>query len=199
MPEKDSEIKISDRRRFTAEGELRPDAEEKAEQEAQPAAPPEAAVPSGAAAGPAEPGSPSTSPPAPASPPPPPVSEAERQAGREAFSSARTKLDEQMRSAFGPRYQPEKMEANFETFVASLYMSAMLQLGLMHEEGEQPQVDLVGARHTIDTIAMLEEKTRGNLTEAENALFDDVLFRLRMAFVEVTNVLTRGPEPEARK
>ena len=175
MAEKEPEIKISDRRRFTSEGEARPEAsptpvEPQAEQA--PVAPPEA--------------------PAPQPPAPPPPSAEEQEASREAFSSAGAHLDEEMKSAFGARYQREKLEASFETFVASLYMSAMLQLGLLREQGQQPQLDLVGARHTIDTLAMLEEKTRGNLTAQEKAVLDDVLFRLRMAFVEVTNVLTRG-------
>ncbi len=56
----------------------------------------------------------------------------------------------------------------FERFMASLYMSAMLQLGMMHEEGGQPRVDLIGARQTIDTLNLLQEKTKGNLTAAES-------------------------------
>ena len=55
----------------------------------------------------------------------------------------------------------------FERFMASLYMSAMLQLGLMQEEGGQPRIDLLGARQTIDTLSLLSEKTKGNLTSAE--------------------------------
>ena len=52
----------------------------------------------------------------------------------------------------------------FERFLASLYMTAMLQLGLMHQQGEQPRIDIIGARQTIDTLALLAEKTKGNLT-----------------------------------
>ena len=48
--------------------------------------------------------------------------------------------------------------------MASLYMTAMLQLGLMQEEGGQPRIDLIGARQTIDTLGLLAEKTKGNLT-----------------------------------
>ena len=89
------------------------------------------------------------------------------------------------------------MEATFESFVASLYMSTMMQLGLLREKDEQPQVDIVGARHTIDTLSMIEQKTRGNLTDAEKLILQDCLFRLRMAFVEITNLLTRPPAPGA--
>jgi len=44
--------------------------------------------------------------------------------------------------------------------MASLYMTAMMQLGLMHEQGGQPGVDLIGARQTIDTLGMIAEKPR---------------------------------------
>ena len=82
----------------------------------------------------------------------------------------------------------------FERFLASLYMSAMMQLGLMHEEGGQPRVDLIGARQTIDTISLLAEKTKGNLTPTEQNFLQSVLYELRMAYVEVTNALARPPQ-----
>jgi hypothetical protein len=85
-------------------------------------------------------------------------------------------------------------EMTFERFMASLYMTAMLQLGLMHEEGGQPNVDLVGARQTIDTLSLLSEKTKGNLTQREENFLQNCLYELRMAYVEVTNSLTRPPQ-----
>jgi len=86
------------------------------------------------------------------------------------------------------------LEMTFERFLASLYMSAMLQLGLMHEEGGQPRVDLLGARQTIDTISLLSEKTKGNLTATEQNFLQNALYELRMAYVEVTNALARPPQ-----
>jgi hypothetical protein len=65
----------------------------------------------------------------------------------------------------------------------------------MHEQGGQPQVDLIGARQTIDTLGMLAEKTRGNLTPKEQAFLQNALYELRMAYVEVTNALARPPQP----
>jgi len=56
---------------------------------------------------------------------------------------------------------------------------------------------LIGARQTIDTIAMLNEKTKGNLTEREANMLQNVLFELRMAFLEITNMLTRPPSAGA--
>jgi hypothetical protein len=73
-------------------------------------------------------------------------------------------------------------------------MTALMQLGLMHPEGAEPRLDLIGARSTIDTLALLEQKTRGNLTEAENKMLQHSLYELHLAFVEVTNVITRPPD-----
>jgi Domain of unknown function (DUF1844) len=81
--------------------------------------------------------------------------------------------------------------------MASLYMSAMLQLGLMHEPGGQPRVDIIGARQTIDTLSLLTEKTKGNLTSAEENFLQNCLYELRMAYVEVTNALARPPQTPA--
>ena len=85
----------------------------------------------------------------------------------------------------------------FERFMASLYMSAMLQLGLMQEEGGQPRIDLLGARQTIDTLSLLSEKTKGNLASAEENFLQNCLYELRMAYVEVTNALARPPQASA--
>jgi hypothetical protein len=83
---------------------------------------------------------------------------------------------------------------SFERFMASLYMTAMMQLGLMHEQGGQPGVDLIGARQTIDTLGMIAEKTKGNLTPKEQAFLHNCLYELRMAYVEVTNALAHPPQ-----
>jgi hypothetical protein len=82
--------------------------------------------------------------------------------------------------------------------MASLYMTAMLQLGLMHEEGGQPRIDLIGARQTIDTLSLLSEKTKGNLTSAEENFLQNCLYELRVAYVEVTNALARPPQAPAK-
>src|SRR5437667_445819 len=82
----------------------------------------------------------------------------------------------------------------FERIMASLYMSAMLQLGLMQEERGQPRIDILGARQTIDTLSLLSEKTQGNHTAAEENFLQNCLYKLRMAYVEVTNALARPPQ-----
>jgi len=73
-------------------------------------------------------------------------------------------------------------------------MSAMMQMGMMHEEGGQPRIDLIGARQTIDTLGLLQEKTKGNLTSTEENFLQNCLYELRMAYVEVTNALARPPQ-----
>ena len=73
-------------------------------------------------------------------------------------------------------------------------MTALVQLGLMHEQGGQPGVDLLGARQTVDTLGLLADKTRGNLTMTEDNLLQNCLYELRMAYVEVTNAIARGPQ-----
>ena len=64
----------------------------------------------------------------------------------------------------GQPHRAQDFEMTFEKFVASLYMTALMQLGLAAPQGAKPQVDLIGARQTIDTLAILQEKTKGNLT-----------------------------------
>jgi hypothetical protein len=68
----------------------------------------------------------------------------------------------------------------------------MMQLGGATQPGEQPKVDLMGARQSIDMLAILEEKTKGNLTAAESGLMDNALFEVRMGFLEVTQALARS-------
>jgi hypothetical protein len=78
--------------------------------------------------------------------------------------------------------------------MASLYMTAMMQLGLMREPDGQSGVDIVGARQTIDTLGMIADKTKGNLTPKEQGFLQNCLYELRMAYVEVTNALARPPQ-----
>ena len=77
-------------------------------------------------------------------------------------------------------------ESGFDTLVSYLGTTAMFQLGLVTgPSGERIPADLTNARHTVDMLEVLEQKTRGNLTSDEARLLEDVLYELRMAFVEV--------------
>jgi len=179
MPEKKQDsFTVTDRRLFTPEGELRQEASEEEIATSVPAPSPEAAE---AAAGLA---------PAPeAVPPAPTVAEQKEQA--DAYHKSAKELDARVELS---GHSAKEMQMTFERFMASLYMTAMLQLGLMQEEEGQPRIDLMGARQTIDTLSLLSEKTKGNLTPAEENFLQNCLYELRMAYVEVTNALARPPQ-----
>jgi Domain of unknown function (DUF1844) len=74
----------------------------------------------------------------------------------------------------------------FEGVVQFLGTTAMFQLGLMQAPGgERIPADPVSARHTINMLEVLQRKTRGNLTLDETKLLGDILYELRMTFVEL--------------
>ncbi len=76
--------------------------------------------------------------------------------------------------------------SGFDTLVSYLGTTAMFQLGLMAgPTGERIPPDLANARQTITMLEVLDQKTQGNLTEDESRLLDDILYELRMAYVEV--------------
>jgi hypothetical protein len=80
---------------------------------------------------------------------------------------------------------PTLPAVDFHTFVLSLGSSALLHLGeLEHPDVGAPQKDLPLAKHTIDILAMLDEKTKGNLTPAEEKLISSLLYDLRLRYVE---------------
>ncbi len=75
---------------------------------------------------------------------------------------------------------------NFSTFILSLSTSALVHLGELPEpESGEKRANIDLARHTIDTLAMLKEKTKGNLTRDEEALLDHILYDLRLKFVRL--------------
>ncbi len=176
MAEKRNEsFKVTDRRLFTADGELRKDAPEEQETPAVDAPPPAPATQT-----------------VPAQEQPPGPSAADQKQQADAYRESSAEMDRQAELGGVPA---KDMEITFERFLASLYMSGMLQLGLMHEQGAPPQLDLIGARQTIDSLSLLSEKTKGNLTSAEQNFLQHALYELRMAYVEVTNAIAKGPQP----
>ncbi len=79
---------------------------------------------------------------------------------------------------------PTMPEANFATFVISLSSTCLMHLGeVPSPDNENPCVDLAMAKHIIDTLSMLQEKTKGNLDSDEQRLLEGVLYELRMKFV----------------
>ena len=76
---------------------------------------------------------------------------------------------------------------DFSTFLISLGTSAMIQLGDAPDptSGGMLKADPEGARQTIDLLGLLEEKTRGNLSEAEDDLLRNLLRDLRLRAVQI--------------
>ena len=85
--------------------------------------------------------------------------------------------------------QPDDLPAmDFTTFVLSLSHSALVHLGdAPHPTSDgMSEVDLPMARQTIDLLALIQEKTHGNLTGAEEQMLTQALYDLRLRFVEVS-------------
>jgi len=120
--------------------------------------------------------------------PPPPTTEQTQQAKR-AFDATVDRLDTAIRATNPGMDHPPAL--TFERVIQSLYMQAMMQLGGAAAPGQQPQVDILGARQTIDMLAILSAKTMGNLSKDESTLLDTALFELHMGFLEVTQALAR--------
>jgi hypothetical protein len=189
MAEKKAEFVVTDRRRFGTEGEPRPEAQTAEEDKAAapantstPAKPPVAQQAGQSFAGEA-----------PAAPEheeemaAPPTAEEQREQD-EAYKASGKKIDE-MISAAGKAPAGGPLEMNFERVIESFYMSALIQMGAIRQDNEPPRVDIIGARQTIDSLNVLQEKTKGNLTDREKTLLQNVLFELRMAFIEITNAV----------
>jgi hypothetical protein len=74
---------------------------------------------------------------------------------------------------------------SFISLILSLNTTALFHLGeLPHPETGQKNMDFELARHTIDTLSMLEVKTKGNLEKDEQELMDKVLYELQMRFIK---------------
>jgi len=93
--------------------------------------------------------------------------------------------------------QPKAPVLDFNALVLSLGSSAIVHLGEAPDpsSGQKIPPDFVLAQQSIDLLAMLQEKTRGNLTAEEARFLDNMLYDLRMLFVEVSQ---KGP-PSGKK
>lgn len=131
-------------------------------------------------------------------PPPPTAEESHEQ--KAAYDASTQRLEDLIRAqnpAVGP--QPAM---GFDHLVQQFYVTAMLQMGAGAQEGQRPKVDILGARATIDLLAILAEKTRGNLTPVEDRMLQTVLFEARLAFLELTSMMSvpsvPPPPPEKK-
>jgi hypothetical protein len=132
--------------------------------------------------------------------PPPPTAEESRQQ-KSAYDASAQRLEDLVRAqnpAMGA--QPT---IGFEHLVQQLYVSAMIQMGAGAQEGQRPRVDILGAKQTIDLMGILAEKTKGNLTPAEDRALQTVLFEARMAFNELSSMISlqgvAAPPPKPDK
>ncbi|MEP6471751.1 MAG: DUF1844 domain-containing protein [Acidobacteriota bacterium] len=149
-------IRVVDRRMFTPEGELRPGFE------------PEESVPESPR------------------PEPPPRPEAPRDAGHASPEGPSPEALPEEPPRTSESDIPAEPRSEFGRIVSSLATTAYSALGLLADPGAGPRHrDLAVARQMIDWLAVLEQKTRGNLSFEESDLLARVLYELRLAYVEV--------------
>ncbi len=189
MVEKPPSFTVSDRRKFTIEGDLRDESTPPATEET---------IPAPVAEAPAPPPGPhlitQPRPPAEAEevdeeeviPEPTAQESAEQHA---AYQSSSEQLDSMLRQA-NPGIGPSA-PVNMEQIIQSMYISAIVAMGAATEPGQKPRIDIVGARNSVDMLAVLQEKTKGNLTDKEQRLLQNTLFELRMMFLEITNAIAQ--------
>jgi hypothetical protein len=191
MREKEPQFTVTDRRKFTAEGELR----EGESQASEPAPPPQVAERAQPAAVQVDLEEPAELDGEEMIPEPTALESAQQ---RKEYQASASRLDDMVRKA-NPG-QPEPTVMNFERLLQSLYMTAAVQMGAGTAPNEQPRIDILGARQSIDMLSVLDEKTKGNLTEQEKRLLQNALFDLRMSFLEITNAIAnsaqRPPQPK---
>jgi len=90
-------------------------------------------------------------------------------------------------SAAGPEQEGHDLPTlDFSTFVLSIIGAAYVHLGDAPSPEGQPDKNLMLARHDIDLLGLLQEKTKGNLAGDEERLLDSALYDLRMRFIEVS-------------
>lgn len=81
--------------------------------------------------------------------------------------------------------------ANWETLMGSLVSQAMMYLGAFADPRTgQPMIELDAARHYVDLLSVLEEKTKGNLDEEEAKNLTTVIYELRMRYVQISQATT---------
>ncbi len=83
---------------------------------------------------------------------------------------------------------PPRTPIDFPSYLLSYYTQGLVLLGeVPNPYTNKKEEDVDAARHTIDILSMLEQKTRGNLTKEEQQLLETVLYELRMKFMARTN------------
>ena len=214
MPEKPPVFTVTDRRKFTLEGDLRDEStatqQESAPTETKPQAEPESKGPR-VVTMPAPKAEPEPQPrpepakatddaeAAPDAEQVPAVSEQDEAAARRAYQQSSDHIETMLRAANPAAGAPPAV--TFEHVLQSIYLSAIVALGAAAEPGQKPQIDILGARQSIDMLGVLQEKTKGNLSEKEERLMQNALFESRMMFLEITNAIAQQAQrpPQGKK
>lgn len=107
-------------------------------------------------------------------------------------------MSETDKNAVGPEAQGSVPlpPPSFSLLVLSLRTQAEVQLGLFHfgEDKDRPEPDLEAARHSIDLLGILQEKTRGNLTLEEQRLLENSLTELRFRYVQAVEQQSKAKQ-----
>ena len=78
----------------------------------------------------------------------------------------------------------DELTMDFSTFILSLNASSLIHLGEIHDpQLKEISVNLPAAKHTIEILEILKDKTVGNLDENENKLLNDILYNLRLKYM----------------
>lgn len=132
----------------------------------------------------------------------PPLPSAEEMREQESAYEASAQRIEDILRAQNPTMGAQP-PIKFEHLVQQLYLSALMQMGAATPEGQRPRVDIIGARQSIDLLGVLEEKTKGNLSDNEARMLETVLFELRMTFLELSKMISlqgvQAPPPKPEK
>jgi len=201
MEEKTPPFTVSDRRKFTLDGDLRDESTTSEETTSEPAAATEEPATGARLVTP-------SSPPVEEAPQvegepvqgeeellPEPTSQesAEQHA---AYQESSEQLDSMLRQA-NPG-MGAAAAVTMEHIIQSMYISAVVAMGGAAEPGQKPRIDIVGARQSIDMLAVLQDKTKGNLTEKEQRLLQNALFEVRMMFLEITNAIAQQAQKPSK-
>jgi hypothetical protein len=208
MSEKPPVFTVTDRRKFTLEGDLRDESGQTSAPEEAPKHKPAAEPTSGPRLVTTPP--PKNEAPAPekpaAEPAPtnnadnaPELSAQDEAAAHHAYQQSSDHIDTMLRASNPGADAPPAVTIEF--VIQSVYLSAVVALGAATEPGQKPRIDILGARQSIDMLGVLQEKTKGNLSEKEQRLLQNALFEVRMMFLEVTNAIAQQAQrpPQGKK
>lgn len=94
---------------------------------------------------------------------------------------------EKEKEALKKEGKSEPREADFSFFITTLALQASIFMGIMvNPSTDKKEEDLPQAKFIIDTLGLLKEKTKGNLTKEEGVILDNLLYELRMQYISKT-------------